>query len=180
MLILIGPSASGKTEVAKLLAQKYNITKIVTYTTRKPRVHEVDKVDYNFISLDEFATLNEQGFFAETTYYNDNYYGTAKKDILDDKCIILDPNGLKSFLKLHDSHIISIYLNCDENVRFQRMLARKDSLEDAKRRLLSDKITFNDANLEGITFVVDSDNISLNDLCDEIKNLYTNILRTLD
>ena len=29
MLILIGPSASGKTEVAKLLAKKYNITKIV-------------------------------------------------------------------------------------------------------------------------------------------------------
>ena len=55
MLILIGPSASGKTEVAKLLAKKYNITKIVTYTTRAPRVNEVNGVDYNFVSVEEFA-----------------------------------------------------------------------------------------------------------------------------
>ena len=40
MLILIGASASGKTEGAKTLAKKYNITKIVTYTTRTPRVNE--------------------------------------------------------------------------------------------------------------------------------------------
>ena len=110
MLILIGPSASGKTEVAKILAKKYNITKIVTYTTRQPRIHEVDGVDYNFVSLDEFAKLTEQDFFVETTYYNSNYYGTAKKDILDDKCIILDPNGLKSFLALNDKRIVTIIL----------------------------------------------------------------------
>ena len=30
MLILIGASASGKTEVAKILSKKYNITKIIT------------------------------------------------------------------------------------------------------------------------------------------------------
>ena len=101
MLILIGPSASGKTEVAKLLALKYGITKIVTYTTRPPRVHEVNGVDYNFVSIEEFARLTEENFFVETTYYNSNYYGTAKKDIQDDKCVILDPNGLKSFLKLN-------------------------------------------------------------------------------
>ena len=79
MLILIGPSASGKTEVAKLLAKKYNITKIVTYTTRTPRVNEVNGVDYNFVSVEEFAKLTEENFFVETTYYNSNYYGTAKK-----------------------------------------------------------------------------------------------------
>ncbi len=179
MLILIGPSASGKTEVAKLLAKKYNITKIVTYTTREPRVHEINNVDYNFISLNEFAKLSDENFFAETTYYNNNYYGTAKKDIQDNKCIILDPNGLKSFLKLHDSHIISIYLNCDEEVRYKRMISRKDAIEDAKRRILSDRITFNDVNLQGITFVIDSDNISLEDLCDKINNLYSNMLRTI-
>ena len=70
MLILIGPSASGKTEVAKLLSSKYNITKIVTYTTRSPRVHEVNGVDYNFVTIDEFARLTQEDFFVETTFYN--------------------------------------------------------------------------------------------------------------
>ena len=36
------------------------------------------------------------------------------KDIKDDKCIILDPNGLKSFIALNDSSIISVFLSSDE------------------------------------------------------------------
>ena len=179
MLILIGPSASGKTEVAKLLASKYNITKIVTYTTRAPRIHEVNGVDYNFVSIEEFAKLTEEGFFVETTYYNSNYYGTAKKDIKDDKCVILDPNGLKSFLKLNDERIISFFLSSDENIRYERMIARKDKEEDAKRRLINDRIAFNDDNLKGITLVVNSDNITIEELTRMVANLYNSILRTL-
>ena len=60
MLILIGASASGKTEVAKTLAKKYNITKIVTYTTRAPRINERNGVDYNFVSVEEFAKLTSE------------------------------------------------------------------------------------------------------------------------
>ena len=69
MLILIGPSASGKTEVAKLLAKKYNITKIVTYTTRAPRVNEVNGVDYNFVSVEEFAKLINDEVYEQTSKY---------------------------------------------------------------------------------------------------------------
>lgn len=179
MLILIGPSASGKTEVAKLLSSKYNITKIVTYTTRSPRVHEVNGIDYNFVTIDEFARLTQEDFFVETTFYNSNYYGTAKKDIQDNKCIILDPNGLKSFLALNDDRIISIYLFCSEEVRYERMIKRQDPVESAKKRLVNDKIAFNDANLQGITFTVNSDNISLDDLCEKIKDLYLGALNKL-
>lgn len=179
MLILIGPSASGKTEVAKLLSSRHNITKIVTYTTRKPRIHEVNGVDYNFVSVDEFAMLTSENFFVETTFYNSNYYGTARKDIQDNKCIILDPNGLKSFLALNDDRIVSIYLSCSEEVRYQRMINRKDSIESAKKRLVNDKITFTDANLQGINFVIDSDDISLDDLCEKVKELYLGVLKKL-
>lgn len=179
MLILIGPSASGKTEVAKLLAKKYNITKIVTYTTRQPRVNEVNGVDYNFVSVEEFAKLTEENFFVETTYYNSNYYGTAKKDIKDDKCVILDPNGLKSFLALNDERIVSIFLDSDEKTRFNRMLLRKDSVEDAERRLVNDRIAFNLANLHGISFIVNSAEITLTDLTDKVMDLYQGVLKSL-
>ena len=179
MLILIGPSASGKTEVAKILAKKYNITKIVTYTTRAPRFNEVNGVDYNFVSIEEFAKLTEENFFVETTYYNSNYYGTAKKDIKDDKCVILDPNGLKSFLALHDERSVSIFLNCDEKIRFDRMLFRKDPIENANKRLVNDRIAFTEANLQGISFVVDSGNITLEDLSEKVMELYNGVLENL-
>lgn len=177
MLILIGPSASGKTEVAKLLASRHNITKIVTYTTRAPRVHEVNGVDYNFVSVEEFDKLTQEDFFVETTFYNSNYYGTAKKDIQDDKCIILDPNGLKSFLALNDDRVISIYLACSDEIRYERMIKRQDSVESAKRRIVNDRIAFNDANLQGITFTIEGDDISLDDLCEQVKNLYFGALK---
>ena len=179
MLILIGPSASGKTEVAKLLAKKYNITKIVTYTTRAPRINEINGVDYNFVSVEEFAKLTQEDFFVETTYYNSNYYGTAKKDIKDDKCVILDPNGLKSFLALNDERIISIFLDSDEKTRFNRMLLRKDSVEDAEKRLVNDRIAFNLANLHGISFIVNSGDITLTDLTDQVMELYQGVLKSL-
>ena len=180
MLILIGASASGKTEVAKMLAKRYGITKIVTYTTRKPRINEVDGIDYNFVSLEEFAKKTEEDFFVETTYYNQNYYGTAKKDIADDKCVILDPNGFKSFKALNDPRIISLFLDSDEKTRYERMISRKDDVEKAKERIMNDKIAFNDANLEGITMIISSDNISISDLTDKVYNIYTNMLRTMD
>ena len=36
MLIIIGPSASGKTECAKILEKIYNLKKVITHTTRLP------------------------------------------------------------------------------------------------------------------------------------------------
>ena len=54
MLILVGPSASGKTEATKILIEKYNLKKLVTYTTRSMRVHEVNGKDYHFITKEEF------------------------------------------------------------------------------------------------------------------------------
>lgn len=179
MLILIGPSASGKTVVAKILATKYHLNKVVTYTTRLKRVNEIDGIDYHFISLEEFASLKERDFFVETTNYNGNFYGTAKSDIQDDRCLILDPNGFQAFQALNDPRIVSIYLHCDESERLQRMIARKDKEEDAKRRISNDKIAFYDKNLAGVTFVVDSSGDRLDEISAEVYNLYMSIIKSL-
>lgn len=180
MLILIGASASGKTEVAKLLSKKYQINKIITYTTRKPRINEINGVDYHFIDEEEFSKLIDQNFFIETTYYNSSYYGTAKKDILDNKCIILDPNGLKAFFNLHDPHIISVYLKSDETKRYQRMIQRQDSIENAKKRIINDRISFHRSNLKGIDFTINSDDKTIEQLSDAIYELYINQLRKVN
>ena len=140
------------------------------------RVNETNGIDYNFVSVDDFAKLTQEDFFVETTYYNSNYYGTAKKDIKDDKCIILDPNGLKSFIALNDSSIISIFLSSDEQKRYERMINRKDSEENAKKRIINDRITFADANLSGITHVVNSDLYNIDELTEVVYKLYMDSL----
>ena len=73
MIVLAGASASGKTEVAKELAKRYGITKVITTTTRNIRVGEVDGRDYFFVSKERFEEMINEGRFVEHTLYNENY-----------------------------------------------------------------------------------------------------------
>ena len=58
MVVLSSPSGVGKTTLTKKIQQKYKSFKIsVSHTTRTPRSNEVNGVDYNFVSTDEFEDL---------------------------------------------------------------------------------------------------------------------------
>ena len=103
MLILLGPSASGKTESAKIMLNRYPISRVVTCTTRPKRVNEIDGFDYQFVTEEEFDRLIETKYFAETATYNGYRYGTPLNQLRDDKLIILEPRGLASFTKLRVS-----------------------------------------------------------------------------
>ena len=97
MLIMLGASASGKTEIGKVIIQKYGLKKMITYTTREKRLGEREGVDYYFLTKEDFLAKKSNNFFIETTLYNHNYYGTAFKDASDDKVLIVDMNGANVF-----------------------------------------------------------------------------------
>jgi len=170
MILLVGPSASGKTEVAKILKTKYNIVKAITTTSRSPRVGEIDGVDYFFVSKEQFEELKNNNWFVETTFYNGNYYGCGKNQVKDDKCVIVDPNGLESFINLHNPNLITFYLNTSENVRKSRMISRGDGIDKANERIKNDTKVF--ANIKKTDFVIDNENQSLEQLADTIYTLY--------
>lgn len=179
MIILFGPSASGKTEIAKYLSQKYNIKKVVTNTTRPMRIGEINHVDYNFISIEEFLKLKQDNCFVETTIYNNNYYGCLKSEINDYKIVVLDPQGVKSFLKLNNPKISIFYLICDENTRIQRMRSRLDKEEDIKRRLLNDRVAFDNTNIPPYDFAIKTDNRDIEEIADEIYQKYLLFLKSI-
>lgn len=172
MIVLAGASASGKTEVAKFLQKIYKITKIITTTTRLPRLNEVNGVDYFFVSIDEFKKMIDEDKFVEYTFYNGNYYGSTKDQIADDKCVVVDPTGLKTFMELNDSKIVSFFLNCSETTRKNRMIFRGDKTEDIKKRLVNDREAFDINNLTHANYVIDSENQSLDSMSKEIIELY--------
>lgn len=176
MLVLVGHSASGKTEIANELKKNYDIDKIVTYTTRKPRVGEVNKVDYNFVSEKKFLKLMKDGFFAETTYFNGCYYGTCKKDINDYKVIILDPQGLISFKRLNIDNIYAVFLEATEEVRTKRMRERGDNEEAIAKRLQHDRQKFSPEKLDYIDEYLNTNVMSVSFLAGEVFKLYSNYL----
>lgn len=172
MIILCGPSASGKTEVAKLLASKYNIQKAVTNTTRPIRINEVNHVDYHFTTKEEFLKLAEEDYFVETACYNNNYYGCAKNEVADNKAVILEPQGVSNFLKLNDPHIVVFVLMCSEVTRVNRMAYRGDKEESIKERINNDRIAFSEDKLSFADFTINTDDKTLMEITDLVKELY--------
>lgn len=176
MLVLIGPSASGKTESAKIMINRYPISRVVTCTTRKKRINEIDGFDYHFLSKNKFQQLKKENYFLETAIYNNNYYGTPKNQLADDKFIILEPQGLKSFLEKSECQVVAIYLKTKESIRIKRMTLRQDHQEDIRKRIVSDREEFNLKKIQGLDLVIDTTDISLSDLADKIYFSYIEIL----
>lgn len=176
MIVLSGPSASGKTEVAKKLFQLYGIKRVITATTRPMRIHETNGIDYFFVSKDEFQKMIKDELFVEYTEYNNNYYGSLKSEVADDKCIAIEPNGMRSYISLNDPRIVVFFLNVDENIRYQRMIDRGDNPKCAKQRIKEDKIRFTKENLPNVDVFVDSQNYNLEEVAEYVYRKYQKIL----
>ena len=85
LLVISGPSGSGKGTVCKkLLEENKNLIFSISSTTRKPRVGEVDGVNYFFIDKNKFNKMVDNGEFLEYANVHNNYYGTPKKFVLDE------------------------------------------------------------------------------------------------
>ena len=172
MIILVGASASGKTEIAKTLFANYAIKKAITHTTRAMRQGEKNHVDYHFVSVEEFLQLKDQQAFVETTFYNGNYYGCSKAEIADDKCVIVDPNGLASFLATGNSRIVAFYLRTSETTRRQRMASRGDGEALLESRIANDRISFAEDKLPPFSFILDTDDKTVEELAATVMTLY--------
>lgn len=170
MLILVGPSASGKTQILKILMEKYGMKKLVTYTTRDMRVNEVDGVDYHFLSKEDFIDKMNNDFFFETIEYNNNFYGTSKNDFSSDKAVILEPNGLQKYIDGAKDKIKIVVLKCDENVLRNRMIFRQDHLEDIEKRIKGDKTWFKDVLYQQADLVLDT---SHSDIFEDAERVYS-------
>lgn len=80
LIVITGETAAGKdTVTANLLSLHPDWKKIITTTTRNPREGEINHIDHDFISKDEFLKLKSQEGFLESIEYAGNYYGTPKK-----------------------------------------------------------------------------------------------------
>lgn len=80
LFIVSAPSGAGKTTLCKeVVLSLPNLKESVSYTTRPPRIGEVNDRDYTFISKAEFKLMVERGEFVEWAEVHGELYGTSKK-----------------------------------------------------------------------------------------------------
>ncbi|EGY79693.1 guanylate kinase [Peptoniphilus indolicus] len=85
LLVLSGPSGSGKGTVSQALMEKNDkISFSTSVTTRTPRPNEVNGENYFFTTIEEFENMVEQDELLEYAFVHTNYYGTPKKFVFDE------------------------------------------------------------------------------------------------
>jgi guanylate kinase len=178
MIVLVGASASGKTEIAKHLYKDYGYQKCITTTTRLPRIGEFDGVDYHFIDRNTFNEIKAKDLFLEVVSYQDNLYGTQKKDINLNGVVIVEPDGANSIVEKIGPEAYVVFVESSEEVRRARMIERKDQLEKILKRLESDRIIFNSNQFTRINLRIKNEKDNLDDLALKIHKNYQKYLDT--
>lgn len=127
-IVVSGPSGVGKGTICNILIKELDAEYSVSYTTRSPREGEIDGVNYNFVSKEEFEKMIQMGDLLEYNFYNGNYYGTSKSFVLDkinkgkNVFLEIDVNGAKNIKKIFSDALL-IYI-------------APPSIEELKRRLV--------------------------------------------
>lgn len=78
LLIISGPSGSGKGTVVSKLSKEANYALSISATTRRPRPNEENGVHYFFKETKEFEDMIENNQLLEHACFCDNYYGTPR------------------------------------------------------------------------------------------------------
>ena len=131
LFVVSSPSGGGKgTIIRHVLDVVGNLSYSVSYTTRAPRLGEVDGREYFFISRETFDAMVTAGEFLEWACVHGNFYGTSKKQILDETAagadIILevDVQGAASVRQLLMDSVSIFILPPSYKVLRQRLIAR--------------------------------------------------------
>ena len=164
IFVIMGKSGAGKdTLVNRLMDEfgdKFSLTKLVPYTTRKMRENEADGREYHFVSNEEMNELKEKGLVIESRSYikgneGEVTYATVLPKRKKGKYVTINtPEGV---LKIIDGlkqnrtiKIIPIYLSIADRLLVQSVLDREHKQEnpcvfEAYRRFMSDvKVDYNE------------------------------------
>lgn len=150
LFIVSAPSGAGKTSLVNAvlasLKSAYAIDRVITYTSRPPRLGEIDGVDYHYISEAQFQRLIPEGFFLNWSTVYGAYYGTPRT-VLDDlakglHCILIpDRDGAQKIIhnfKAYIYKVITIWIEAPSlEVLEERLRNRaQNTPEQIARRLI--------------------------------------------
>lgn len=173
IFVLVGPSASGKSKLAKRLLHETNLfEKPVSYTTKDPTAIEENDW-YNYVPVETFREMCENGDLFQSTMYAGHGYGTKKADVeailAKGKHVLttMDICGAMS-LKTHFDNVTTIYIRREKKQVLSAILRKNSSIDDKINRILS--IDFEKKNAEICDFVVSFD--SYDEAMGQLKEIF--------
>lgn len=141
-MVVSAPSGAGKTSLAEhLLANVAKVQRTISCTTREPRNHEVDGVDYFFVSTERFEARVRDDQFLEWADVHGHRYGTLFAEIErirahgDDAIMVIDVQGAESVRQKLPESVTIFILPPSRRVLIERLDGR-DGLGGGEGRTL--------------------------------------------
>lgn len=142
IVALVGPSGSGKSDIAKQLLEKEpKFEKLLSYTTIDPTA-KTENDWYNYIDKNEFFKMIDNNELFQSTMYAGHGFGSKRSDvdslIGDGKTVltIMDICGAMS-LKTHYKDVVTIYVKRDKRELLKSILEKNSTNEDKVNRIIS-------------------------------------------
>jgi len=132
LIVISGPSGVGKDAVLnEMKARMLPFHFVVTTTSRQPRPGEVQCVDYNFISPDEFEGMISRDEFIEYALVYQDYKGIPRDQVRmalesgKDVVMRVDVQGARKIRKLCPEAVLIFLVPADAKEWYQRLRDRK-------------------------------------------------------
>ena len=152
LFVITGPSGVGKTTVAyELLRQIPNLKKVITYTTRAPRPHEKNGIDYHFVDNETFNQMKDKGEMFEWAQVYSQQYGSRRQDVDGlltqghDVLMVVDVQGAKTILAKKSDAILICLLADSPEILINRLKQRDQGATDnfdARLAKLKDELAY--------------------------------------
>jgi len=117
IFIVSAPSGAGKTTISRAAVQKIGgLTPSISLTTRRPRNGEVEGIDYQFVSEEEFQRSLKADELAEWAQVFDACYGTPRRPLDDavrqgsDILLDIDIHGARQLRERYPKDAVTIFV----------------------------------------------------------------------
>ena len=153
-IVLVGPSGSGKKELAeRLISKNPKIQRISSYTTKN------SGLNYHHVTTAEFEAMRSE--FFETSSYMGHLYGTKEEDIREAMDIgkipllIMDINGMIAMKAKFKT--LAVYVHADRETCIRDLLSRELPIEELVQRLAALDLEMRNEQFCDITLTTDTE-----------------------
>ncbi len=150
IVLLVGPSASGKSTIADALERLYGWEQVRSITTRPRR--SLFERGHLFFTDEEFDLIRTEEMVAYTEYAGYRYCAVADQ-IRNAQVYVIDIYGVHDFFNRYQGpkKVFVFFVDTPSSVIATRLKNRGVSQEEVERRLAFDKEAFSKKRVESIS-----------------------------
>lgn len=138
LIVVSGPSGCGKSTLDNMLIKRrQNITMSISDTTRNIRGNEVQGIDYNFITTEEFEqNIKDNKYLEYAIVHSNKYYGTPEEKVNDalakgiDVILEINIEGARKVNEKRKDAVFIFVMPPSMKILKERLISRKTETSD--------------------------------------------------